>query len=162
VTDKVDIEILTTQMGVTVGGLHLEDAVLDLKDRDIEGTTTKIVNSDDAVGLLLKTVGKGSSGRLVDNTENVETGDLTGVLGALSLRIVEVGRNGDNSVLDRLREIGLSGLLHLVEDETTDLRGRVVLASGSDPGIAVGVLDNLVGNLLDITLNLSILELASY
>jgi hypothetical protein len=162
VTDKVDIEILTTQMGVTVGRLDLEDTVLDLKDRDIEGTTTKIVNSDDAVGLLLKTVGKGSSGRLVDNTENVETGDLTGVLGALSLRIVEVGRNGDNSVLDRLREIGLSGLLHLVEDETTDLRGRVVLASGSDPGIAVGVLDNLVGNLLDITLNLSILELASY
>ncbi|QGI60123.1 hypothetical protein CEK27_004094 [Fusarium fujikuroi] len=162
VADEVDIEILTTEVGVTVGGLDLEDTVLDLEDRDIEGTTTKIVDSDNAVSLLLKTVGKGGGSRLVDDTENVETGNLTGILGALSLRVVEVSGDGDDGVLDGLGEVGLGGLLHLVEDETTNLRRRVVLATSSDPGVAVGVLDDFVRDLLDITLNLSILELASY
>ncbi|CAF3485171.1 unnamed protein product [Fusarium graminearum] len=160
VSNKVDIEIFTTEMGITVGGLDLENTVLDLKDGDIEGTTTKIVDSDNAVSLLLETVGKSGGSRLVDDTEDVEAGNLTSVLGALSLRVVEVGGDGDDGVLDRLREVRLGGLLHLVEDETTDLRGRVVLATGSDPGVAVGVLNNLVRNLLDIALNLSILELS--
>lgn len=161
VADQVDIEILTTKVGVTVGGLDLEDTVLDLQDGDIESTTTKIVDGDNAVGLLLKTIGQGGSGRLVDDTEDVETGNLTGVLGALTLSIVEVSGNGNNGVLDGLRQVGLGGLLHLVEDEATNLGGRVLLVTSRDPGIAVGVLDDLVGHLLDVTLDLSIAELAT-
>lgn len=161
VADQVDIEILTTKVGVTVGGLDLEDTVLDLQDGDIEGTTTKIVDGDNAVGLLLEAVSQSGSSRLVDDTEDVKTGNLTGVLGALTLGIVEVGRDGDDGVLDGLGEVGLGSLLHLVEDETTNLGGRVLLVTGRDPGIAVAVLDDLVGDLLDITLNLDVGELAT-
>lgn len=161
VANQVDIEILTTKVSVTVGGLDLEDTVLDLEDGDIKGTTTKIVDSDNAISLLLKTIGQGSGSRLVDDTENVKTGDLTGVLGALALSIVEVSGDGDNGVLDGLRQVGLGSLLHLVEDEATNLRGRVLLVTGRDPGIAVGVLDNLIGDLLDVSLDLSVLELAT-
>ena len=46
-TDKGDIEVLTTKMGVTVGRLDLEDTVGDFEDGDIEGTSTKIVDGDD-------------------------------------------------------------------------------------------------------------------
>jgi hypothetical protein len=162
VADKVNIEVLTTKVGVTVGRLDLEDTVLDLKDGDIEGTTAKIVDGDNAVGLLLKTIGEGSSSRLVDDTEDVETSNLTGILGRLTLSIVEVGRDSDDSVLDGLGKVSLSSLLHLVEDEATNLRRRVVLATGGNPGIAVGVLDDLVRNFLDVALNLSVGELASY
>jgi hypothetical protein len=38
---KVDIEILTTQVSVTVGGLDLEDTLLDLENGDIEGSSTQ-------------------------------------------------------------------------------------------------------------------------
>lgn len=162
VADEVNIEILTTQVGVTVGGLNLKNTVLDLQNRDIESTTAKIVDSDNAVGLLLETVGESSGSGLINNTEDVEAGDLTSILGALTLSIVEVGRNSDDGVLDRLRQVGLGGLLHLVENEATNLRGRVLLVAGRDPGVAVAVLDDLVGHLLDVTLNLSIAELASY
>lgn len=161
VANQVDIEILTTKVGVTVGGLDLEDTVLDLEDGDIEGTTTKIVDGDNAVGLLLQTIGQGGGSRLVDDTENVETGNLTGILGALTLSIVEVSGDGDDGVLDGLGQVGLGSLLHLVEDEATNLRGRVLLVTSRDPGVAVGVLDNLVGDLLDVSLDLSVLELAT-
>lgn len=161
VANQVDIEILTTKVSVTVGGLDLEDTVLDLEDGNIEGTTTKIVDGDNAVGLLLKTVGKSSSSGLVNDTEDVKAGNLTGVLGGLTLSVVEVSRNGNNGVLDGLGEVSLGSLLHLVEDEATNLGRRVLLVTSRHPSIAVGVLDDLVGDLLNIALNLSIGELAT-
>jgi hypothetical protein len=160
VTDKGNVEVLTTKVGVTVGGLDLEHTAGDLKNGDIESTSTEIVDSDNAV-VLLKTVGKGSGGRLVDHTHDIKTRNLTGVLGGLTLLIVEVGRNSDNGVLQGLANECLSGLLHLSKDETTDLRRRVLLTLSFKPCIAVCVLDNLVGDLLDIALDLSIGELAT-
>jgi len=44
------------------------------------------------------------------------------LFGRLPLRVVEVGWDGDDGVLDRLAQVGLSGLLHLAQDEATDLR----------------------------------------
>jgi hypothetical protein len=157
----VDVKVLTTKVGVTVGGLDLEDTVLDLEDRDIESTTAKIIDGDNAVSLLLETVSKGSSSRLVDDTEDVETGNLTSILGALTLSVVKVGRDSDDGVLDIPGEVSLGGLLHLVENEATNLRGRVLLVTGGDPSIAIAVLDNLVRNLLDVALDLGVGELAA-
>lgn len=78
-------------MGVTSGGQDLEDTVVDRQEGDIEGTTSEIV--DDDLGfttLFVKTVCDGGSGRLVDDTKNLETGDGTGILGSLTLGVVEV------------------------------------------------------------------------
>jgi hypothetical protein len=161
VANKVDIEVLTTKVSVTVGGLDLEDTLLDLEDGDIESTTTEIVDSDNTVSLLLHTVGKSGGSRLVNDTEDVQAGNLTSILGGLTLGVVEVGRDSNDGVLARLAEVGLSGLLHLVKDETSDLRRRVLLATGLNPSVTVGVLDDLVGDLLNITLNLSVGVLAT-
>ena len=105
-----------SQVSVTSGGLDGEDTTLDVKKGNIESTTTEIVDED--VPLLLglsgaETVGDSGGGRLVDDTENVETGNGTGVLGSLTLVVVEVGGNGDDGLLDLLAELGLSNLLHL-------------------------------------------------
>jgi hypothetical protein len=161
VADEGNVEVLSSEVSVTVGGLDLEDTLLDLKDGDIESSSTQVEDSDNAVLVLLKTVGKSGGGGLVDNTENVQSGDLTGVLGGLTLGVVEVGGDGDDGVLDGLIKVGLGGLLHLLEDESSDLGGRVLLSTGLDPGITVGVLDDLVGNMLDITLDLRVGELTS-
>ena len=87
-----------------------------MKKRNIESSTTEIVDED--VPLLLglsgaETVGDSGGGRLVDDTEDVESGNGTGVLGGLTLVVVEVGGDGDDSLLDLLAELGLSNLLHL-------------------------------------------------
>ena len=116
VVEKVGIEILAAQMCITSGGLDGEDTALDVQQRHIEGTATKIVDED--VPLLLRlsgteTVGDSGSGRLVDDTENVEASNGTSVLGSLTLVVVEVGGNGDDGLLDLLAELGLSDLLHL-------------------------------------------------
>jgi hypothetical protein len=98
------------------GGLDGENTTLNVQQRHIEGATTEIVDED--VPLLLRlsgteTVSNGGGGRLVDDTENVEASDGTGILGGLTLVVVEVGRDGDDGLLDLHAELGLSNLLHL-------------------------------------------------
>ena len=103
-------------MGVTSGSLDGEDTALDVKEGDIESSSTEIVDEDVAllVGLAgTETVGDSGGGRLVDDTENVEASNGTGVLGGLTLVVVEVGGNGDDGLLNLLSELGLSDLLHL-------------------------------------------------
>ena len=118
VLEQVGVEILTTQVGVTSGGLDSEDTTLDVQEGNIESTTTKIV--DENVALLLRlagteTIGNGSGGGLVDDTEDVEARNGTSILGSLTLVVVEVGRDSDDGLLDLLAELGLSNLLHLFE-----------------------------------------------
>lgn len=116
VVKEVGVEVLTTKVSVTSGGLDGEDTALDVQERNIEGTTTEIV--DEHVALLARlagteTVGNGGGGRLVDDTEDVEARNGTGVLGSLTLVVVEVGGDGDDGLLNLLAELGLGNLLHL-------------------------------------------------
>ena len=116
--DETVIEILTTKVSVTSGGLDFEDTLLDGQEGNIESSSSEIEDEDITLtdGLLIETVGDSSSSRLVDDTEDVETGDGTSVLGGLTLRIVEVGRDSDDSVVDGATKVRLGGLLHFVQD----------------------------------------------
>ena len=89
---EVVVEILTTQVGVTSGSLHGENATSDVEERNIEGTSTQIEDKDMLLlrRLLVKTVGNCSSSRLVDDTEDLKTGNSTCILGSKTLGVVEV------------------------------------------------------------------------
>ena len=63
--------------------------------------------------MLVKTVGSGGGGGLVDDTLDVEASDGSGVFGGLTLRVIEVSGDSDDGAVDGLAEIGLSDLLHL-------------------------------------------------
>lgn len=87
--DDALIEIFTTEMGVTSSRENLKDTLVNGQKRDIEGTTTKIVDNDLALTVgLVQTIGDSGGGGLVDDTEDVETGNDTGVLGGLSLVVL--------------------------------------------------------------------------
>lgn len=83
-------------MGVTVGRLDLEDTLLHLENRNIESSSSEIVNGDLTRVVAVKTVGESSSSGLVDDAENVESGDGSSILSGLTLRVVEVSRDGDD------------------------------------------------------------------
>jgi hypothetical protein len=83
---------------VSSGGLDLEDTLLNGQERDIERSSSEIEDEDVLLsdGLLVESVGDGGGGGLVDDAEDVESGDDTSILGGLTLRVVEVGRDGDD------------------------------------------------------------------
>ena len=155
------VEVVAAEVVVAVRGLHLEDAVAKLEDRDVERAAAEVEDEDRLVGaLLVEAVRQRGRGRLVDDADDVEAGDLAGVLRRLALCVVEVGRDGDHRVGDRLAEVRLGVRLQLLEDHRGDLRRRVLLVLGLDAHVAVLAFDDLVRD--DLHLLGDLAELAAH
>jgi len=154
-------------MGVTVGGLHFEDAILNGEEGDIESATTEIEDKNVllTLALFVEAVSDSGSGGLVDDTGHVEAGNGTSILGGLSLGVVEISGNGDNGAGDGLAEVGLSDFLHLDEDHGGDLLGLelllLTLEVDRDEGLLAGAGLDLEGPESDIVLDGTVAELAA-
>ena len=103
--DPVDdalVEVVAAEVRVAVRGLHLELAraldVIELEHRDVVRAAAEVEDGDLLVLLLVESVGERRGRGLVDDAQDVEAGDLAGVLGRLPLRVVEVGGNGDDGL----------------------------------------------------------------
>ena len=132
------IPIIAAEMVITVRGLHLDggEAVVilaDFQQGDIEGAAAEVEDQDALVFLaLFKAVCQCGCGRLVDDTQHVEAGDLAGVLGGLALGIVEVCRAGDDGVGDGLAELLFGVPLELHQDLCGNLLRSPLLAVDFD------------------------------
>jgi hypothetical protein len=60
-----------------------------------------------SIHLLVETICDSSSGRLVDDTEDVHTGQDNRVLGNLLMGVVEVRGDGNDSVIDGVTQVRL-------------------------------------------------------
>ena len=139
------VPVVAAEVVVAGGREHLEDAVADLEDRDVEGAASEVEDEDVLVlGRLVDAVGERRGGRLVDDALDVEAGDLAGVLGCLALVVVEVGGDGDDRRVDGLAQLGLGVRLQLLEDHRGDLGRRVLLAAHVHAHVAAGAGFDLV------------------
>ena len=73
-------------------------------------SNTRTVSS---VGALVEPVGQRGRGRLVDDAQHLEAGDLAGLLGGGALGVVEVRRHGDDGLGDGVAQVGLGVALQL-------------------------------------------------
>ena len=121
------VEVVAAEAVVARGGQNLNNAVADIEDGDIERTAAKVVDHDLLALLLVDAVGEGRGRRLIDDTLDLEAGDLTGVLGRLTLRIGEVSGNGDDGFAHGAAEVSLSVALELLQDHRADLLRSVLL-----------------------------------
>ena len=67
VVDDAHVEVFAAEERVAIGRLHLEHAIADLEDRDVEGAAAEIVDGDGLAFLLLQPIGERCRGRLVDD-----------------------------------------------------------------------------------------------
>ena len=106
-------------MSITIGRLNLEYAVAQLEDGDVERTATEVEYCDLLFFLsLVKTVCESSGCRLVYDTAYFQTCDLTGVLGGLTLRVIEICGDCDDSLGYGLTKIVFGSFLHFLENHS--------------------------------------------
>ena len=156
VVDDEQVEVITAQHGVAVGGFHFKDTVADIKSGDIEGTAAQVVNGNSFFAFLVQTVSQSGGGGFVDDTEHFETGDLTGVFGGLTLAVVEVGRNSDHSLSDGFAQKGFGVSFEFLQDHCRDFRRGIAPVADLNVSVAVGGTDDLVGNQIPFALGFSI------
>ena len=139
------IPVIATQAVIACGCADLNggEAVVilaDFQQGDVEGTATEVEDQNELVFLaLFEAVGQCRSGRLVDDTQDVQACDLSGILGCLTLCVVEVRRNGDDRVGNGLTEVLFCVPLELGEDSCGDLLCGVLLVVDVDGPVSAHV-----------------------
>ena len=83
--DDAMVVVVAAEVRIAVGGFDFEDAVADLEDRNVVRAAAEIPDENRLVALFLEPVGERGRRRLVDDAQNVEAGDLAGVLRRLAL-----------------------------------------------------------------------------
>jgi len=125
--DDALVPVVATEVVVAARGFDLDDPVTYLEKGHVEGAATEVEHQDDLVVALVEPVGQRGRGRLVDDAQHVEAGDLAGLLRSLTLGVLEVGGDSDDRVSHRLAEEGLGVTLELLQNESADLlRGEVL------------------------------------
>ena len=151
-------------MGVAVGGLHFKHTVADLQHGDVECAAAQVVDRDVLVGLLVEAVGQRGGGRLVNDAQHVQAGDLAGILGRLTLRVVVVSRHGDDGLGNRFAQARLGVGLEFAKDHGGNFRRAELLGLAFHidlhSGVAVGRLHHLVRDALNLFADL--VELAPH
>ena len=156
------VEVVAAEEGVAVGRAHLEGALAQLEDRDVERAAAEVVDGDVVVVLLFQPVGERGGGGFVDDPQHVQPGDPPGVLGRVALAVVEVGGHGDHRLGDGLAEVGLRVGLELLQHHRGDLGRAVGLVAHAHPGVAVVGLFHGVGQQRERVVHDRIVEAAAH
>ena len=149
-------------MRVAVGRHHLEDAVSDLEYGDVERSAAEVIDRDRLVRVLVESVGERGRRRLVYDAQHLQSRDPPRVLGRIALAVVEVGRDRDDRLGDRLAKVCLCVLLQLLEHHGRYLGWRVRIAGHLDVGVAVRVSNDFVRHQPDVTLHVRIVDPAAH
>ena len=116
------VEVVATQVSVTVCRFYFKYAITEFEDRDIECTATQVINCDFHLFVsLVQTVCQSCSSRFVDDTFNGQTCDFASLFCSLTLRVREVCRNGDNCFVNLCAEVIFSSLFHLLQNHCRNL-----------------------------------------
>ena len=91
------------------------------QDGDIEGAAPQIVNRDHPFLTGVKAIGDRGRGRLVEQTQYVQTGQTGRILGALTLGIIEIGGHGNDHAIEIAPECLGATLGQLFENFGRDL-----------------------------------------
>ena len=115
------VEIITSEVSITIGRKHLEYTATKLQYGNIKCTAPQIEDSNLHVLIrLIHTVSQSRSRRFIHNTFHFQTGNLSGLFRRLTLRIGKISRHGNHCFRHFLTQIILSRLLHLLENHGRD------------------------------------------
>ena len=83
VVEEQLVEVVAAELGVAVAGEDLDDALLDLHDRDVERAAAQVVDEQPLQLGRVRVVGEHGGGRLVDDPDDLQAGQLAGLAGRL-------------------------------------------------------------------------------
>ncbi len=143
------IEVVAAERRVAAGRHHLEHALGQAQQRDVEGAAAQVVDRVQPFRAMLEPIGDGRRGRLVDEPQHAEAGELRRVFRGLPLRVVEVGRHRDDRAEQVVVERVLGALAQRGEDLGRHLDRRLHAVDGLQLHHA-GRIDEVVGQLLAV------------
>ena len=122
------VEVIAAEAVIAGSCQHFLDAVAHIDDGNIESAAAEVEYHDLLALLFVHTISKCRGCRLIDDTADIQTSDLACVLRRLTLCVIEVSRNRDDSIRHLLAEIGLRVRFHLGKNHRGNLLRCIILA----------------------------------
>ena len=109
-------------MSISSSGLNFEDTIIDGQEGNVECSSSQIEDKNVSLSLtfLVQTVGNSSSSWLVNNSQDINSSNASGILCCLSLAVIEISRDSDDCVFNGLSNKSFSSFLHLGQDHWGD------------------------------------------
>ena len=123
------IKVVAAKLSVAVAGEDLDDAVLDLGDRDIKRAASQVVDQEPFGFAGMGVVGQHGRGRFVDDANDLQPGELTCLASRLALAVVEEGGHGDHGLGHGVSQRLLGPVLERPEDDRRNFLGPVLFVS---------------------------------
>src|SRR5947209_180524 len=139
------VNVVAAEVGISVGGLHLDHAFAYFQNGNIEGAAAEVIHGDGFILLLVQTVSQRGRGRFIDDALHVQARNLACVFGGLALRVIEICRDGNHRLSDCLPQIVLSRFLQLLQNHGRNLWWSVFLVLRHNRHM-VALADYLVGD----------------
>ena len=118
--------IVAAQRRIATGGQYLEHAFFHAQNGNVEGAAAKVEYRVNSFAAIVQSVGQCCSRRFIDQPQHGQSSQLRGVLGRLALRIVKIGRNGDDRAIDKAAQTVFCPLAQRRQNAGTDLYGGLV------------------------------------
>ncbi|ETE72736.1 hypothetical protein L345_01432, partial [Ophiophagus hannah] len=116
VTHHAIVKVLPTQVGISSSRFHFKDAIFNGQNGNIKCATTQVKDQyillTCSAPFFIQTIGNGSSRRLINDAQYVETCNGTCIFGGLTLGVIEVCRYSNYSTLDFATQVSLGYFLH--------------------------------------------------
>jgi hypothetical protein len=120
--------VIAAEVRIAVGGFHLDHAIADFEHRHVERPAAQVEHQNRLVLLLIETIRQRSRSRLIDDAQHLKPGDLAGVLGRLTLTVVEVCRNGNHRFGHRLAKVRFGVGFEFLQHHRRNLLRRIFFA----------------------------------
>lgn len=110
-------------MGVSTSGFDFKQPILNGQNAHIKGSSSEIKNKHVSLRLdvFFQAVSYSCSRGLIDDPQNIQPRNDSSIFGSLSLGVIEVGRNGNDCVLDGSSQVFLCDGLHFGKNHGRDL-----------------------------------------
>ena len=151
------VDVVPAQMGVAVGGLDFNHSLADFEDGYVESAAAEIKYRNRFILFLVQAIGQCRCRRLVHDADHIQPGDLSGILGRLTLAVVEIGGHRNHGLLHFLTQVFLGRGTHLLQNHRRNLRRRIVPVAHLYMGIPIRGLADFVRDKLDLLLDFRIL-----
>src|SRR4030043_1136461 len=156
IVDVSFVKVIPSKMGIPIGRFGLQDTFPQLEDGDIKSSPPQIEDCNLFILLFFETIGKGSGGWFIDDSNDIQTCYSPRILCGLTLAIIKISWDGNDRIGHFLAEIGLGCLFHFLEDESRDFRGTILLIPRPDPCIPILVFNDFIREDLQVLLNLRV------
>merc|ERR550525_1792271 len=106
------VKILSSEVSVTSSRLHLENAIIDGKQRHVESAATHVIYQDIslATAFSVQTIRDGCCSRFIDYPQHIHAGNRPRIFCCLALGVIEVGWHCNHSIVNLAAQVSLSCL----------------------------------------------------